>query len=168
MTNINKANPTGYILTLPLVPGTDDVSKQKNFSMNIISTILPTFTLTPVEIPWRGTTVWSEGGGMKYDDWNTDFLIDDQWESYFLIYNWLRNIANGMDKFGRNDFDYQINGNLTILDDYETPIVDFVFNKIWPTSLGNISLSYQDGEKVLSGSVTFKYDYFYKKQIKDK
>ena len=159
---MNKASPTHFRLTFPVLPETSSIEEQKHFTIFIIDTVLPSFTINPLAIPWRGSKLFQEGGEVDYDTWNTNFYIDDQWKSYEIIYDWMHNINNGVDVFGREDYAYQVNANLAVLDNYEKPVMDFTFVNVWPSSLGEISLSYQDGENFLSASISFIYDYFYK------
>lgn len=160
--SINKALPTSFKLVFPLLPKTETVEEQKEFTIYITKTILPSITINAIEIPWQGGKVYGEGGGIEYGSWTTSFIIDDKWENYQLIYNWITDIYNGIDVFGRDDFNYQVDASLIILDNYEKPITNFKFIKIWPSMLGEVSLSYQDNESYLSTDVTFSYDYFYK------
>lgn len=163
MVDINKSNPTSFKLHFPLIPNVSTISEQRNFTVHIIDTILPAITINSLTYPFRGQDLYGEGGGIEFETWTTNFYIDENWNSYLLLYEWMIGIYNGITNFGRKDFSYQINGILTILDNYENPLIDFNFYNIWPSSLGSVKLSYQDGENFLSGSVTFKYDYFLKK-----
>jgi len=163
MSIMNKALPSSFKLVFPVLPESEDLAEQNKFNIHLTETVLPSLTINPVKVSYKGTDTFSDGGGVNFGKWNTKIFIDEKWENYSLIYDWMESIHNGIDFFGRKDFAYQINANLIILDNYEEPTLEFVFGNIWPTTLGEVKLSYQEDKRYLLTDITFAYDYFYKK-----
>lgn len=162
MSLINKASPTSFKLFFPILPETESIDEQKIFTVNIISTVLPSITHTPLEYPFQGGSVYYPGGGIEYGPWSTNYYIDEEWKSYLIFYDWMMSYYDGRSVFGRNINEMQEDALLLIEDNYGNEVVSFTFKKIWPIELGDITLSYQDGEHYLSGSIVFQYDYFKK------
>ena len=72
-------------------------------------------------------------------------------------------MKNGIDVFhGESALANQIDANLHIMDNFNNVIVSFRFANMFPNSLGEVTLSYQEGESFLTCSVEFLYDYFVK------
>lgn len=157
---MNRSNATSFKLVFS---HKEEVEYRKELSLHITSTVLPSVTINPVEMPWQGGVVYGEGGGVEFGNWETSFFIDDTWSNYQMIYDWMANINNGYDFYGRKDFSYQMDAALMVMDNFKNIITTFEFINIWPSSLSEVNLSYQEGETNLSCNVTFVYDYFYKK-----
>jgi len=159
---MNQSTPSLYKLHFPLLPEVKSVSAQKQFTIFIQGSLVPSISLNPVDIPFMGREIPMEGGGIEFGSWSTSFIIDEEWQSYLLIYNWMMSINNGYNKFGRMDHDYMSEGILTIMNNYEKPIIEFKFKDIWPTSLGEIELDYQEDANHIIANVEFAYNYFVK------
>lgn len=158
-TNINISNSPNFQLVLPLLPFETSISNLDTLNLNIISTTLPSVSLTETTLHWMGSEVHQEGG-INFDDWSITFLIDDNWTNYNILLNWIFNINNGISRFARPFNEYQVTSKLLIYDNYENIINEFEFSRLWPFSLSDVDLSYQQGEENLTCSCTFKYDYF--------
>lgn len=163
MSIINNTSPTSFNLIFPAAPMDSSLKDQKYFTLKITDTVLPAFTINPIKIPTKGVDLHGEGGKIEYGKWNTTFFIDENWDSYMWVYKWMENIANGYNILGQANFDYQIEADLLITDNYENTIVEFSFFNIWPSNLGEIQLDYQQRQTYVTSKVTFTYDYFYKK-----
>lgn len=161
-TNISKLSANKFQLIFPVLPEESSPTAHRQFSINIIDTVLPGFSLNVAGVPYRGGSVKYEYGFDVFSDWTPTFFIDSNFNSYITLSDWIFSIANGDDLFGRKDQSYVCDAHLHILDNYDNKIVDIRFENIWPHTLGDVKMSYQDGEGMLIGEVTFSYDRFYK------
>lgn len=161
-TNISKSSANKFQLIFPLLPELDEISDQKQFSLNIIDGILPSFSLNSVDLPYKGGNTKIEMGFESFGDWTTKFSIDSNFKSWIIIADWMFSVANNQQIHGRSDQSYQTDANLHILDNFENKIVDIKFENIWPIILGEINFSYQDNDQILTCDVTFAYDRFYR------
>jgi len=159
---MNKSTQSLYKLHFPLLPFVSEVSDQKQFTIFIQGTLLPSLTLNTNNMPFMGQDFPIAAGGIEFGSWSTSFIVDEKWKSYLLLYNWLTGINNGIDKFGAQGFDYMSEGILTILDNYQNPIIEFKFINIWPTELSEVELDYQNDAEHIIGNVVFAYTYFMK------
>ena len=101
-------------------------------------------------------------GGITYGDWTVSFHIDEEFKNYLILYDWIMYINDGISQFGRPNDDYQIDANLILTDNFNTTVANFRFHNIWPKSLGEVDLTYQDGSEKIDTTVSFKYDYLKK------
>lgn len=162
-TSISKARGMNFKLVFPIVSETQDLDDSKLYNINIVDTVLPSISITPVELPWQGGQVFQEGGGIDYGEWRTKFQIDQEFKNYILLYDWLTSTYDGINIFGSLTKDYQITANLLTLDNWNNVVVTWEFEKLWPSSLGDVQFSYQNGNEILECEVVFTYDFFVKK-----
>lgn len=160
MVEINKSIPTKFELSFPKFPLSTDLKESHIFKLHLISTVLPGISQTALEANWQGGVIYEEGGGVTYDEWSTDFHIDENWENYILLFDWLTSMSDGHSVVANPSG--KITANLVVLDNYNKEIVKFKFDSIWPKSLSSINLSYQEGTGFLNCNVTFFYNYFIK------
>jgi len=159
---MDKANPTTFKLSFPQVPGTDSLRDSDEYFLNLYETVLPSISFDEGEMHWKGNRSYGSALGITYGPWNTIFFIDEDFKNYLMIYNWMMLIRDGIEKLhGKNALDNQIDATLSVIDNFNKHIVKFKFVNIWPSELGEISFSYQEGESILYCTVTFLYDYFF-------
>ena len=162
MVNLSKSSPTKFQLVFHKFPEESTLSGHDQLKLNITETVLPSLTLTALEIPWRGSTVKTENGGLEFGEWTVRFLIDSNFSNWSTIYNWIISINNGEDIFGKTDQSYAVDANLHILDNFNNKILDIQFWNTWPTTIGDVTLSYQNNETILICDCTFVYDRYEK------
>lgn len=161
--SLSKARGMNFKLIFPILPETEDIDDSKLYNINIVDTVLPSISITPLELPWQGGQVYQEGGGMEYGEWKTKFQIDQNFNNYILLYDWLTSAYDGISVFGSLTNDYQITANLLVLDNWDNVVVTWEFKKLWPSSLGDVQFSYKNGSEILECDVVFIYDFFIKK-----
>ena len=163
-THIDISNGFNFQLILPMLPFDTTLNDSNLLNLNIIDTVLPSFSINPKEHPWMGGKVYGEVSDVDYGDWTVNFIIDDLWTNYSSIFKWMQNINDGVDKFGKPFKDYQVEGRLLIFDNYEKIVKEYVFRNVWPKSLGEVTMTYQDGNSILNCSCSLQYDNFYEKE----
>lgn len=162
MTTISKGSANKFQLVFPVLPELDEITAHKKFSLNIIDGVLPSYSLTSLDVPYKGGNVKMEGGFGSFGDWETNVSIDSNFETWIIMSDWMFSIANNREIHGRADLSYQTDANLHILDNFENKILDIKFENIWPVTIGEVQFSYQDAESVLTFPITFNYDRFYR------
>jgi hypothetical protein len=167
MTSLSKANATKFQIVFPLMPELSELTTQKQFSLNIIDGVLPSLTLGVEEIPWKGGLNHYEMGGLEFGQWTTQFIIDENFTSWLVLSDWIFSIYNGRNVLGRDDKNYMTDAHLLILDNYNNIVFKIIFENIFPQELDEVKMSYQEGEGLLIGTVTFIYDRFYKEENKN-
>ena len=57
----------------------------------------------------------------------------------------------------QDQFEYQTTITITALNEYNEPILDFIYSKAFLSSLGGITYSYREGQTLMEGSATFHF-----------
>lgn len=161
-TNISKLSGNKFQLIFPLLPEETSISAQKQFSLNIIDSILPSFSLNVADVPYRGGSLKYEYGFGEFGPWQPTFFIDSSFESWIVMADWMFAIADNRENFGKSGQTYVVDADLHILDNFDNKIVDIKFENLFPSELGDVKVSYQDGESILSCDIVFSYDRFYR------
>lgn len=138
------------------------------------------FSLIDVEIPQitvKAESIKYGGGGVyrsthsidPYDPVTITFKIDDKYNNYFVIYEWLNFIRNEnlgyfdaqelAEKPGRIGT-YSTNMSVVTLDPYNNEVSQHIFTHAFPTSLSSIKLNYQNtGEIACTATFVFTQMY---------
>ena len=161
-TNISKASANKFQLIFPKLPHLDDFGSLKQFSLNVIDGILPSFSLDVLDLPYKGGNMKIENGFGEFGDWTTTFAIDSSFQSWIVMSDWIFSIANNKAKHGYVDQSYSVDAHYHILDNFNNQVVEIKFENLWPSNLDQVQHSYQDNPGVLTCGVTFSYDRFYR------
>lgn len=158
------ANPTTFKLLFPKVPTTNEAEDSDEFFLNLFQTVLPSVELEANEQHWQGNRLYGSAVGINYGSFTPSFFVDEDFKNYIMIFDWMMAIRNGIGTqyHGKNATDYQIDSRLVVMDNFNNPIISFKFTNLWPSSLGEITFSYQEGESFLTCDAEFLYDYFEK------
>lgn len=157
---LNRSIPTQFKLNFSKMPSVLDLEMQKNFEIQLIDTSIPSFDMTPIEIPWQGGHHFIDGGEFSFGDWSASFFVDLNFFNWKVLFWWMTWLKDNKKQYGFNDSRYKANAILHLLDDYEKEIMSLVFEAIWPIGLSEIPLSYQEDENIKC-DVRFSYDRFY-------
>ena len=161
VTEINKASPDSFELIFPMIPrgeSTDDMATNEELILNIHSTVVPGLSLDPVEQTWQGSKTQTATGKVTYDQWSFQFMVDEQFNNWKLLFQWIKYINNSKTRYARKEELYKIDASMRVLDNFKAEIMRLHFISVWPVSLGEVSLSYRDAEINLDCSATLIYD----------
>ena len=158
MININKSSPENFELLFPVLPTLDNIRESNSLAMNIYASVLPSISLDSKEHNWMGGVVHMDAGAISFEPWFVNFLIDDDFNNWKILYNWMNYINNNKDRYGRARPDYVVDATLNVLNNMREPIMTVNFKNIWPNMLGQVEMSYREGEMVLSSNTNFMYD----------
>jgi len=157
---LNKANPTNFELTFPLVPNHSSIQDAEELILNIHGAILPSFSIPAIESQWQGTVRKIPSGPIDFEILNVQFVVDSQFKNWKLIYNWMAYIADNKEKMLELYQNYAIDTTLRIIDNFNNDILAVDFAGMWPTNLQEVGFSMKEGEVLLEAGATFVYDYF--------
>ena len=160
MTNLNKTTATNYQLAIPLLPSETTLEASKELMMNIYGTVIPGLSLDLSESKWQGNKMLYHSGGLNFDTWEIQFLVDSQYKNWTLLYNWLTTIANNYDTPSAKPSDYQVDCSLKITDNFQNTVLKIILKNTWIQSLGVVTLSQREGEAQVECSATLAFDRF--------
>ena len=158
--SINKASPTNYSLVFPLLPAEITLAATKPLTLNIFSSVIPSLTISELEMDWQGVKEKIVGSSLLFDQWNVSFVVDANFYNWQILFNWMSYINDNYEKHMETHANYSVDASLQITDNFRENVLALTFVSIWPTNLGEVTLSQRDGETLIECMVNFSYDYF--------
>ena len=157
---LNKANPTNFELTFPLVPAHTSIGAAEELILNVHGAILPSFSIPNIESQWQNATRKIPGGPIEFEILTIQYVVDSQFKNWQLLFNWMTHIANNKDKMLELYQLFTVDSTLRVIDNFNNNVLAIDFTGMWPTNLQEVSFSMKEGEILLEGGATFVYDYF--------
>jgi hypothetical protein len=174
---LNQAAKDKFLLVFDLPPILKTFSKTyernnssvipDNVQFSIWGTSVPEITVPGVETRYSGSTLYvSSHNKNSYPPVEIDFAIDDQYNNYWCIYQWLNLLHdqktgeyNERQVFVDANFnDYQTDITVYGLDEYGKKKIKFVYKKAFPTTLKGIEYNYQaTGDMRITSGFVFLY-----------
>lgn len=158
--SLNKAAPTNFMLSFPLLPTQTSLSGSIPLVLNIFSAVIPSISLNSEEKMWQNAKVKGVQSPMEFDQWLVNFMVDDYFYSWKCIFDWMSYINNNKDKMMERESNFKVDASLIILNNFKSQIMNITFVGIWPTTLGEVSMNQREGDVALESMVNFNYDYF--------
>lgn len=147
---------------------------KENFRFLCKSAALPASNVTPITVPFRGRTL-KVAGDRTIDAWPVTIINDENFSHRRAFEAWMQNIAQYADHSGLtsptdymgNAIVYQLGrspsntqGNNTTGEN--APILaQYRFIDIFPTSISEIALSYDQGNNIEEFTVNFEVQYWF-------
>lgn len=100
----------------------------------------------------------------NYDPVSITFRIDSQFANYYTIYSWMDLLWDEKEGYynakkiakGSSIDDYQTKMSIISLDEYNNPVMHWIFTHAFPTSLSTIDYNYQQTDE-LECTATFVF-----------
>jgi len=158
--SLNKASATNFMLSFPVLPSQTTLSGNVPLVMNIFSAVIPSISLSAEEKLWQNTKVKGVQSPIEFDPWLVNFVVDDYFYNWKLVFDWMAYITNNVDKMMEISSNFKVDASLILLNNFKEKIFNITFVGIWPTTLGEVSMNQREGDAILESSVNFNYDYF--------
>ena len=165
-TNINFLSPLGFRFKLSRTP---------NVTFFVSGANLPSISLGFVDVPTPFKMINIAGSKLDYGDLELTFRLDEDFASYFEIYNWLlglgfpenfttyANLKNA--KPGSKETLYS-DATLTVMTSDMVPNIEITFQNIFPTSISDINFNVSDTDvNYVEMTVSFKYQIYHVNKI---
>ena len=153
---INKSTPTNFKLIFPKFPYIDE-DGDKELTLNIFETVIPSLTLETEEHKWQGAKYIAPSGKVTFNPWNVNFVVDSDFKNWIKLMRWITFINNNHDQFVRNIKEYSLMASMLVVDNWENPILNVVFENVWINEIGEVRFSYREGGVDLVSQATFAY-----------
>lgn len=139
--------------------------------MTVHGTVVPDISVPEVEARFQGQNLHlSTYSRPNYPPITINYCIDNRYNNYYVFWRWLDimnlaikdyyggspNTNNGNLLVG-DQFEYQTTISIFALDEYNQPVLEFVYSKAFLTSLGGITYSYREGQTLMESSATFHF-----------
>jgi hypothetical protein len=126
--------------------------------MNIHGTVIPSMTLETADVHWQGGVAHYDIGSLTFEPWYVNFTIDSEFDNFKKLYKWLTFINNNKDRFGRPRDEYKVDAVLRVLNNFKQEIMVVDIRNTWINMLGEIALTYREGDVNLESQANFIYD----------
>lgn len=138
---------------------------KKALQWSIIKAEVPSVNIKAAEINYAGGTLrYSTHTKSPYDPFKLTFKVDSNYLNYFTIYEWINFIYGEKEgHFDEEDLtdsqsftSYAIPVSIVGLDEYNNPVIQWIFTYAFPTDLSSISLDYTSTDEI-EFTVTFVF-----------
>ena len=124
------------------------------------ATTIPAMTLGTVDIKFRGRSI-KIAGDRTFADWSVTVINDTNFKVRNAFERWQNGINNMSDNEGlTNPADYQVDAFVDQLDRNGNTVKSYTLRSLFPTTIGEIALSYDTVDAIEEFSVTFAYQFF--------
>lgn len=146
--NTNLLQPTKFVLTFSYIPDTVYFCQKVK---------IPGAEMTFAKQVTPNIDFYLPGTKLMYNEFQMDFLVNEDISAWLQIYKWMKNITTDEVKLRA----FQSEAVLTVLSNLNNPKLRIKFIGMFPTSVSDIDLDTTlSAEDHLSASASFKYDYF--------
>lgn len=158
--NRNLLSPVGFKLTLNTKRKIDFFSNTATIPALTLGTVLQTTPLRNLDVP---------GDELLYDDFQIEFLVDEDLVNYMVVHNWLTGLGfpESYQEFKtlttdpeqqKDDKLQYVDGSLHILNSNLRDIAVVKFQDLFPVSLTGLEFRATDDDiNYFTASATFKY-----------
>jgi hypothetical protein len=129
------------------------------------SVTLPGMTIPVAKQSTPNLTIPVPGTGIEYNKLRVQFLVDEKFNNYFEMYNWIFQIAEPLGGIASNYPEKKSNifkdVTIQMLTNKDNPNFNLVYYGAFPISLSDIDMDVRtDDIKYITSTVTFTYAYF--------
>lgn len=164
----------------------EDSINLNTMQFSVYGATIPEIVIPQVDILYGGQTyAQSSFHRPLWEPVTVNFTVDNRMNNYWVIYSWLnilndaetgiydpKNLANRPPELKNIKPDiesiaeYSTDISLFLLDEYDKRVVEFIFKKAFPTSLGGMNLNYRTSDEIET-SFTFAYSQFIVKLVEN-
>ena len=147
--NKNFLSPTGFRLSI-------DSTKFANTEYFCISAPLPTLSLNPIAVNFRGQQAIFPGDKIDYGQIDIRFIVNEDMDNYIEMFNWIQDCTKTTNT---KDISHDI--IMSIMTSKNNVNKQIRFVSAMPVSLDGMEFTVQNTDiEYLTASVTFQYTRF--------
>jgi len=144
------------------------IDRLPNFTFFVQGINMPSLTMNPVQTNTPYTQLYQPANQLTYEQLQVTYVIDEDMQSWFEIYNWMTNLGNptSLDKLGilttvaGKENSVVSDASLLIKTNSNNDNINVQFYDIFPMELTGFQMSSAEGQDFQTTSVTFAYTYF--------
>jgi hypothetical protein len=145
--------------------------------ISVFGSVVPSIQVPAIQVPFGGQTYnVSSHTRPNYEPLNVKFVVDNTFYNYWYLWRWLSVLntpresnyagSSGSLKGSDDMVEYQTNVSVFGLNEYNAPVVEFVYYYCFITSLGGINYNYRENS-VMDSEFTLQYSQFDVKHLTD-
>lgn len=151
LSNVGYLSPVGFRLLI-------DRIRYPNVQFSVQTAEIPDVSVETASYPTPQRTIEIPGDKVNYSDFSCQFIVDEQLENYYEIYEWLLGLVTEQDS---KSIQKTRDMTLLVLDSHNNVSREVHFADAYPTSLSAVQFDSKTRDiQYLVGDVTFKYSYF--------
>lgn len=144
------------------------IKRLPNLTFFVQGISLPEISLNTTDVSTPFTRVSLPGNQLSYGQLNITYIIDENMESWFELYNWMNSLGNpeSFDKRGNlTDIPGKTNSvtsdaALIIKTNANNPNIIINFKDVYPASLSDVTFTSTETQEFLTTSCTFSYTHY--------
>lgn len=152
-----------------------DYINPDSVQFSVFGSVVPDVEVPNLTLPYAGQSLKvSAHSRVAPENITIDFTIDNRFKNYWTIWKWLDLMNDAAEsKYDARDLgttnldymrNYQVDVSLLGLDEYNKPMMEFIYKKAFPVSLGGIQYNHQDEEEAVC-NFTFAFSQLIVKPI---
>lgn len=147
-TNKNYLVPGQYKLTI-------DKTKYPNVEYFCNALTVPGISTGPAEAPFRNNRYAESGDTIEFSELTLTFLIDEDLNNYFELWEWIYRNAKELDKTDKSD------AIVSILTSHSNVNKQLKFIDVFPINISDIEFSSINTDvEYITATASFRYSYF--------
>ena len=139
-----------------------------NFTFLVQSASLPSMSLASSNFQTPLANIQLPGTQLAFAPLSISFIVDEDMESWYEIYNWMFQLGNPESNDKRGTLtgvpgasnNIVSDGKLIIKTNSNNPNWRVRFHDLFPTDIGEINFSTTDTQEFITSSATFAYTYY--------
>lgn len=159
--NGGGARPNRYevIIGFPNFLGVTDTSIQQKISFTCKASSIPGSTLGEVQVPYKGRFI-KVPGDRTFENWNVTIIVDNDFKGRDVFEEWSGGMLGNTSNVTRSANEVnpaQIFGQAQVhlLDRHDKIIKRYQITGIWPVSVDQVTIGYDQNDQVMEQNVTF-------------
>jgi hypothetical protein len=148
--NLNPGTPSNFKF---------EIRKLPNVTYFLQDADLPTITLGSVPLPNPHLNFNVPGDDLNFAPLALDFIVDEDFNNYKELYNWMLSIQNP-NKYASKLDEWYSDGVLTILTNNKNYNMSVTFFDLYPITIGDVGFNVSSEGEPITCNVDFDYSHF--------
>lgn len=173
--SLNRSSKDKFYMVLELPYALKERAKtDPNISIDplqisVHGTIVPDIAVPEVDVRFLGQNLHlSTYARPNYPPITVNYVVDSNYRNYYVLWQWLDVMNMAIkDTYGGttnadplmvgDQFEYQTTLKIIALDEYNEPVIEFIYSKAFLSLLGGLSYSYREGTALVESTATFHF-----------
>ena len=137
--------------------------------ISVHGTLVPDIAVPEVDVRFLGQNLHlSTYARPNYPPITVNYVVDSQYKNYYVLWQWLdvMNMAikdiyggtvNADPLMVGDQFEYQTTIKIIAVDEYNEPVIEFIYSKAFLSTLGGLAYSYREGSSLVESTATFHF-----------
>lgn len=137
--------------------------------ISVHGTLVPDIAVPEIDVRYLGQNLHlSTYARPNYPPITVNYVVDSQYNNYYVLWQWLDVMNMAIkDVYGGSavvdaemvgdQFEYQTTVKMVAIDEYNKPVIEFIYSKAFLSTLGGLNFSYREGGTLVESTATFHF-----------